>query len=88
MFGELVLVLCTVRVRDCTVSCLYLCTVRVIIQGDVDRLFYALRGTGEVRTIDFSGSSPAVKTIFKEVVVNYIKTTTSTLLLVRAPWGD
>jgi len=47
-----------------------------------------LRGTGEVRAIDFSGSSPAVKTIFKEVIINYIKTTTSTLLLVRAPWGD
>ncbi|XP_022682343.1 F-box protein SKIP23-like [Setaria italica] len=63
----------------------HFCHYQDLFYNDKDSLFYALRGTGEVHTIDFSGSSsPVVKIIFKKVV-NYID---NYKYLVRAPRGD
>ncbi|CAL4956812.1 unnamed protein product [Urochloa decumbens] len=49
-----------------------------------DGLFYAVRGSGEVHTIDLNGSSPVVKTILRPMV-SYIDTNK---YIVQAPWGD
>ncbi|KAL6626243.1 hypothetical protein ACP70R_029969 [Stipagrostis hirtigluma subsp. patula] len=56
-----------------------------LFYDDDDRLFYALRCTGQVDAIDFHGpSSPVVKVIFKKAA-NY---KFSKKYIVRAPWGD
>ncbi|KAL6627636.1 hypothetical protein ACP70R_031362 [Stipagrostis hirtigluma subsp. patula] len=62
----------------------YCCDYQDLFYNNDDGLFYALRGTGELHTIDLSGPSPVVKIIFKEVV-NYIN---NNKYVVRAPWGD
>ncbi|KAM0924428.1 hypothetical protein ACQ4PT_004852 [Festuca glaucescens] len=49
-----------------------------------DGLFYALRGCGDVHTIDLHGPSPLVNIVYKHRG-DY---TTDSKYIVRAPWGD
>ncbi|KAL6626244.1 hypothetical protein ACP70R_029970 [Stipagrostis hirtigluma subsp. patula] len=49
-----------------------------------DGLFYALRRSGEVHSIDLNGSTPVVKSIFPSVMASQ----DCTKYVVRAPWGD
>ncbi|CAL4949211.1 unnamed protein product [Urochloa decumbens] len=51
---------------------------------DGDGLFYAIRDSGDIHTIDLSGPRPVIKVVFKF----RSHSTFYTRYLVRAPWGD
>jgi hypothetical protein len=52
--------------------------------NEFDGLFYAVRGLGEVHTIDLNGPSPVVKTILRPVA----SCIDNNKYIVQAPWGD
>ncbi|KAL6850322.1 hypothetical protein ACP4OV_020949 [Aristida adscensionis] len=56
-----------------------------VFYDDGDRVFYAVRGTGEVDAVDLHGPTPAVNAVFKKAAENY---KFSRKYIARAPWGD
>ncbi|CAL4949186.1 unnamed protein product [Urochloa decumbens] len=60
------------------------CYYHDIFFNDDNALFYAIRGSGEIHTIDLSGQSPVVK-----VALNVLPEITGySRYILRAPWGD